>query len=130
MWVEFNNNPTGRTNAGDCAVRAISKALNIPWEQAYVMLSANGLAMGNIISANEVIASVLRENGFKRANVPSSCPDCYSIRDFAKHNTEGLFVVGTGNHIVTILDGDYYDVWNSGDETILYVWYNDIQPKF
>ena len=30
-YVEFNNNPVGR-RIGDCAVRAISKALNIGWE--------------------------------------------------------------------------------------------------
>ena len=30
-WVWYNPSPTGR-NVGDCAVRAIAKALDIDWE--------------------------------------------------------------------------------------------------
>lgn len=33
----FMNNPVG-ARVGDCAVRAISKALNISWEEAYTEL--------------------------------------------------------------------------------------------
>lgn len=33
MWIEYNPNPTGR-NVDDCAVRAVSKALNTDWETA------------------------------------------------------------------------------------------------
>lgn len=36
-WIEFNNNPVGR-RVGDCAVRAISKALDTDWESAYISL--------------------------------------------------------------------------------------------
>lgn len=37
MWVKYNPNPTGRS-VGDCAVRAVAKALNIGWEKAYVLI--------------------------------------------------------------------------------------------
>lgn len=47
MWIEFLNNPIGR-RVGDCAVRAISKALNMGWEAAYIALVMNGLQMGDI----------------------------------------------------------------------------------
>ena len=32
MWVKYNPNPAGR-QVGDCAVRALTKALNIDWDQ-------------------------------------------------------------------------------------------------
>lgn len=44
MFIEFQNNPCGR-RVGDCAVRAISKALDVSWESAYIMLAMNGLQM-------------------------------------------------------------------------------------
>ena len=44
MYIEFNNNPCGR-RVGDCAVRAVSKALDVSWETAYIMLAMNGLQM-------------------------------------------------------------------------------------
>ena len=34
MWVEYNPNPSGR-RVGDCAVRAVAKALNVDWETAW-----------------------------------------------------------------------------------------------
>ena len=40
----FNNNPMKR-NVGDCSVRAISKALGIDWESAYITIMLSGYAM-------------------------------------------------------------------------------------
>lgn len=130
MYIEFNNNPVGRNNVGDCAVRALSKALDISWETAYLMLATNGLQMGNVLNANEVISATLRQNGFRRANIPNMCPDCFSVKEFAEMNPTGTYVLGTGTHVVTVDGGDYYDSWNSGDEVPVYVWYEKLQPRF
>ena len=121
MWVEFDNNPV-RENADDCAIRAISKALNIDWERAYILLCVNGMAMGVLIHRNEVIFSVLRQHGFKRKNIPDTCPACFTIEEFCERYPQGTYVVGTGNHVVTIIDGDYYDSWRSGDEIVAFAW--------
>ena len=43
-YIEYNPNPVGR-RVGDCAVRAISKALGMTWEAAYITLALNGLQM-------------------------------------------------------------------------------------
>ena len=75
-YVEFQNNPVGR-RVGDCAVRAVSKALNMGWEAAYIALVINGLQMGDMPSSNSVIGSVLRQHGFRRKNLPDECPDCF-----------------------------------------------------
>jgi len=122
MWIVYNPNPASMRKVGDCAVRAISKALDIDWETAYIKLATNGLAMGDMPNANNVIASVLRQNGFKRMDIPADCPDCYTVDDFANEHPHGTYVAGTGIHVVCIKDGDYYDSWDSGDEVIAYVW--------
>ena len=122
MYQYYNPNPTGRSSAGDCAVRAVAKALDVDWEKAYAMIAVNGFRMGDVISSNSVWGSVLRMHGFYRENLPNFCPDCYTIRKFAKDNPVGVYVVGTGNHVVTVIDGIYYDSWDSGDEIPLYFW--------
>ena len=119
MWVKENIIPIS-ARVGDCAVRAIAKALNVDWEKAYVMLAVNGFIMADIMNANNVIASVLRQNGFDRKTIDNTCPDCFSVKDFCKENPKGTFVLGTGTHVVTVVDGDYYDVWDSGDEIPAY----------
>lgn len=128
MWIEYQNNPVGR-KVGDCAVRAVSKALNMGWEAAYIALVINGLQMGNLPNSNEVIGSVLRQHGFKRMNLPDTCPACYTIEDFAEDHPEGVYVAGTGNHIVTIISGDWYDSWDSGKEVPQYVWYRPSEDE-
>lgn len=129
MWKQFNNNPTGRS-VGDCAVRAVSVALGVDWETAYALMAINGYAMGDILNSNSVTGATLRQHGFKRANIPNECPDCFSVADFAKNNKRGVFMLGTGTHVVTVRDGDYIDSWDSGDEVPVYVWYKDVTPVF
>lgn len=121
MYIEFNNNPVGR-RVGDCAVRAISKALDTTWESAYIMLALNGLHMGDVMNADSVWGATLRQNGYSRKAIPASCPDCYDITEFCKEFPTGTYVVGTGGHVVTVIDGDYFDSWDSGSETPQFYW--------
>ena len=122
MWRKYNPNPTGR-HVGDCSVRAISKALGIDWEDAYKLIASNGYAMGDMPSSDSVWGAVLRQNGFYRESIPDSCPDCYTAADFALDNPYGIFVLGFGGHVATVVDGDLYDSWDSSREIPVYVWY-------
>lgn len=122
MWIEYNPNPTGR-KVGDCAVRAISKALSIDWETAYELIASNGYAMGDMPSSDSVWGSVLRQNGFYRKSIPNYCPDCYTVKEFCRDNPKGIFVLAFGGHVATVVDGDLYDSWNSLNEIPIYVWY-------
>ena len=122
MWKYFNNNPTGRS-VGDCAVRAVSVALGTDWETAYDLMAVAGYNMGDMPSSDSVWGAVLRQNGFYRKSIPNTCPDCYTFEDFAEDNPRGVFVLGTGKHVATIVDGVIYDAWNSSNEIPAYVWF-------
>lgn len=122
MWQEFNNNPTGR-RVGDCAVRAVSVALGIDWENAYARIAANGYMMGDMPSSNSVFGSVLRQNGFYRKTIPNTCPDCYTAEDFCKDHPKGTYVLVFNGHVATVIDGDIYDSWDSSLEIPEYYWY-------
>lgn len=122
MWVEFNPNPVGR-KVGDCVVRAISKALDMGWEAAYIALTINGLQMGDMPSSNSVWGSLLRMHGYSRKSIPDTCPHCYTVEDFCEEHPEGTFVLGTGDHAVCVKNGNYYDVFDSGQEIPQFVWY-------
>lgn len=122
MWVKYNPNPTGRS-VGDCAVRAVAKALNTDWETAYTMISENGYAMGDMPSSDSVWGAALRQNGFYRMSIPNNCPDCYTAADFCRDNPIGTFVLGFGGHVATVVDGDLFDNWDSSMEVPVYVWF-------
>lgn len=123
-FVEYNPNPMGRRVA-DCTVRAISKALNITWEQAYVLLVTDGYLMGDMPSANSVWGAELRRNGFSRRSLPNTCPDCYTAENFAQDHPRGVYVLGFGEHVATVVDGDIYDSWDSSEEIPQYYWERD-----
>lgn len=122
MWIEYNPNPAGR-RVGDCAVRAIAKALNTDWETAFLRIVINSLAMCDMPSSDSVWGSVLRQEGFSRSAVPNSCPDCYTAEDFCRDHPKGIFVLGFGGHVCTCCDGDVFDSWNSSGLSPQFYWH-------
>ena len=122
MWKKYNPNPTGR-HVGDCAVRSVSAALGIDWETAYDLITEAGRNMGDMPSADSVWGAVLRQNGFYRKAMPNRCPDCYTTENFASDHPYGVYVLGFGGHVATVIDGDLYDSWDSSNEIPVYVWY-------
>lgn len=121
VWVYYNPSPAGR-NVGDCAVRAVAKALGVDWETAYAMIAEAGFLMADMPSSNGVWGAVLRRNGFVRTSLPMTCPDCYTAEDFALDHPTGTYVLGFGNHVATVQDGRIYDSWDSSHEIPQYYW--------
>ena len=119
-WQMYNPNPAGR-NVGDCSVRAVAKALDTDWETAYALIAEAGYQMADVISSNAVWGAVLRKHGFYRHAVPNTCPDCYTVGQFADDHPHGMYVVGTGGHVVTV-DGAVWDSWDSRSEIPQYYW--------
>lgn len=124
-YVYLNKNP-GRHRVGDCTVRAIATALDTTWENSYIGLVTEGLALHDMPSANYVWGLYLLKNGFTQHMVESTCPACISVAEFADQHPKGTYVVNTENHVVTIVDGNYYDTWDSGDEIVLYYYEKEI----
>lgn len=121
MYIEYNPNPCGRI-VGDCAVRAVAKALDTSWEGAYMTLVVSGLQMCDMPSSDGVIAAVLRQNGFTRKALSNTCPDCYDAEEFCREFPTGIYVVFYGGHVACIQDGNLYDAWDSSRELVQYYW--------
>lgn len=78
--------------------------------------------MCDMPSSNAVWGAYLRSNGFRVYAIPNYCPDCYTVEDFCADNPYGRYILATGEHVVAVEDGDYYDTWDSGDEIPIYYW--------
>lgn len=116
----YQPNPQHKNGKGDCTVRALSKALSMSWDAAYIDLVMQGYLLKDMPSSNEVMNSYLRSKGFSRHAIPDECPDCYSFEDFANDHPEGTYIIGTGTHVACICQGCLYDSWNSSDCTAIY----------
>lgn len=117
MFKYFNPNPS--TNAaGDCVIRMLCCVTGKSWEECYKNLCDKGLYLYDIPSANRVWMSYLMEDlGFYRDTIYNVCPVCYTVKDFCKEFNQGLYILATGSHVLTVIDGDYYDSWDSGNES-------------
>lgn len=118
-WQYYNPNPKANL-VGDCVIRALTLACDLTWDKTYLELSLQGYLLKDMPSSNTVWGIYLKHKGFKRYIIPDSCPDCYSVREFCYDNPKGLFVLATGTHVVTCIDGNYYDTWDSGNEIPIY----------
>lgn len=120
-YFYFNPNPVGK-QVGDCTVRAIAKATGQSWEEVYAGLALQGFQMADLPNANSVWGAYLRDKGFSRFAIPNTCPDCYTVAEFAKEHPRGMYILALSNHVVCVSDGNYYDAWDSGNEIPLFYW--------
>ena len=120
-FLMFNPNPKN-ARVGDCVIRALSIALERSWEDIYTDLAAYGFMLCDMPSSNAVWGQYLKDLGYKRSIVIDTCPDCYTVKKFCDDHASGKFVLGTGTHVVAVVNGNYCDTWDSGDEVPVYYW--------
>lgn len=121
MYIKYNANPASK-RVGDCTVRAISKALDQEWEKTFAELAFEGFLMCDMPSANHVWGSYLKRKGFRRKLIPDECSSCYTVEDFCREYPGGIYILALEGHVIAVVDGDYYDSWDSGGEIPIYYW--------
>lgn len=121
-FIHYNANPNNNDTI-DCVIRGISKVLDISWDGTYIILMWKGFIAKNIFLLNKIWIDTLFDLGFEMRFVPNTCPDCITVDKFSKSHPKGRYLLGTGSHVIAIVDGNYYDTWDSGDELPLYYFY-------
>lgn len=121
MWIPANPNPA-KKQVPDCVIRAMSIAFDQPWLRVYDELCATGRKEFNMPSADAVWGRMLKENGCVPFLLPEQCPACTTVEKFSHMYPRGIYIIGTGSHAVSVIDGNYYDSWNSGQEIPSFFW--------
>lgn len=121
MYIKLNTNPQNK-QVGDCVIRAISTILNQDWETTYIGLAIQGFMMSDMPSSDSVWNEYLKSKGLTRYIVPDTCPNCYTVKQFANDHPKGRYLVFVGQHVVAVIDGNYIDTWDSGDRVPIYYW--------
>ena len=115
MWIAANPNPEKRI-VPDCVIRAISIALDKSWLEVSDELYNIARSRYSITSDDHIWGRYLYELGYLPFLLPESCPECLTIRAFSKIFPRGTYVIGTGYHAVAVVNGNYFDTWDSGNE--------------
>lgn len=105
---------------GDCTVRAICAVTGRKWTDVHRELCDLAMLMADMPSSDRVWWEMLRLNGFTRRQMIDRCPDCYTVEDFAEDHPRGIYVLGPHEHAVAVIDGDWWDSWDSGQTVPTY----------
>jgi hypothetical protein len=124
-YVYFNPNSNG-DKLTDHSVRAISKVLGKEWEDVYIGLCAVGHSHKDMPSSPYSIETFMKEKGFEKKAISFSYPRCTTVKKFSEENSKGRILLITENYIVALVDGDYYDIYDSGNEEVIY-YYSEVR---
>ena len=121
MIKYFNSNPTCKYfksgnpknwYINDSSVRAISKALDVSWEDAYNLLSNAGRKIYNVPTSKQALNEILIENGYEFVTLgkPQRGSSRPSVSNFIENYKSDIIVMNLADYFVTAIDGDIYDV--------------------
>ena len=113
MWRHFQPNPYN-ISTSDCTVRAICAVTGLDWRTAHRILCELSGEMGEMPDRNRSWWAFLRAIGFTQFRLIDTCPDCYTVADFARDHPHGRYILGPHEHAVAVIDGDWWDSWDSG----------------
>lgn len=107
---------------GDCTIRALSKALDISWIEAFDLTIpiCREEQVPNIFFAPARIRNKMVESlGFKYHPVSNKKGTKRpTIEEFAQDHPHGRYICNVANHEVAVVDGRYYDTWDSGCKSL------------
>ncbi len=117
-WKKYNPNPLG-IDTGDCVPRALSIVLNCSWDEAFAKLCVYAFMYKRMPSKNFIHDSLLKDMGFERF---TACSGCFTVKSFSEQYNKGTYLLGTGDHVVGVISGNYYDSWDSGSQEIIWIY--------
>lgn len=120
-FIFYNPNPEHRF-VGDCTIRAICRLLDMDWDTAYTNTVFQGFIRKDMPSGNKTWGQFLLKKGYKRYFIPDEYLYCYTVQDFCIDHPVGRYLLVLDEHVVTVVDGNYYDTWDSGRENPIYYW--------
>ena len=104
---------------GDCTIRALSKALGVTWLEAFDLTVpiCRRYQTPNIFNLPcKVEQEAMKELGFTYQGISNKKGTRRpTVDQFAKDHPTGTYIVNVANHEVAVVDGKYYDTWDSGD---------------
>lgn len=111
-----------KDKCGDCAIRALSKALECTWAEAFTKTIAPVLKYQVLFNDTDAqqLNKVYEEIGLYYTGISTKDGKRPTVAEFAKM-TKGdgkHYIAKVRKHFVAVYDGDYFDTWNSGTQKL------------
>ena len=108
---------------GDCVIRALTKALNMEWLQVFDEMQPISREMQVPFNCRPCYEKYIESKGLKYIGISNKKGTKRPTVDrFAKDHTTGTYILRVAHHLVTVVDGIYYDTWDSGKKSLYGYW--------
>lgn len=118
-----------KDKVGDCQVRALSKALNLSWLEAFDLTIpiCRELQTYTIFDCDlKKTKEAMKSLGFEYTGISNKKgSDRPTVKEFALSHRTGTYILSLSRHVVAVVDGIYFDTWDCGKKS-LYGYYTKI----
>lgn len=113
------NNKDLKDEYGDCVMRALSKVMNKTWLEMFDDITPLSRELQCPFNCKTCYETYLKNNGFVYHGISnkkgSKRP---TVESFAKEHKKGTYYLNVANHCVAVVNGVYYDTWDSGYKSL------------
>lgn len=107
----------------DCVIRALTKSLDMQWLNVFDELQPISRDMQAPYNCKPCYEYFLSTKGFKYYGVSNTKGvKRPTVQSFAEEHASGIYILRVAHHIVTVMDGYYYDTWDCGKKSLYGYW--------
>lgn len=111
-----------RDKVGDCQIRALSKALGLTWSETFDLITpiCRDQQVMDVFSCDLAkTKEALTKLGFTYHVISNKRGTRRpTVATFARSHNKGRYIASVAHHVVAIVDGKYFDTWDSGDKCL------------
>lgn len=108
---------------GDCVIRSLTKVLDMEWLQVFDELLPYARELQCMPNGKPCYEKFLKNKGFIYNGISNKKGSKRPTFDrFAKDHKTGTYVLRVAHHLVAVVDGFYYDTWDSGESSMYGYW--------
>lgn len=97
----------------DCVIRAISKIRDLDWVDTFDLVAEYCRENYMVSCDRYLIDLMLKDMGYNKIGFKSK--ERLKVKAFCKKFPKGKYFCNVTGHVVAVVDGCYYDTWDSGD---------------
>lgn len=117
MFKYCNINPEGK-RVGDCVIRAISLALDIPYDEVLSILYTNSNYFNCDMLVRDCYSKVLSED----FGLPKFKGMGKTVREVIEDFNDSILIIRIENHLTASIGGVVYDIWDPSEEIVDVFW--------
>lgn len=108
---------------GDCVIRSLTKAIDLDWREVFEELLPYARELQCMPNGKACYERYLKDKGFTYTGISNKKGTKRpTVDSFAKAHKSGIYVLIVANHLVAVVDGMYYDTWDSGEKSLYGYW--------